>query len=228
MSNTKSNSINIIKTLTEVFFDEDDYNTSIKGGTFFIYNKSEEPCLSFSVHMKKNSPPEIIIDTLKNCTSLTTINNKIGTGSHTIKLLVELTRQLRKYQGFEQTELIVKIDTSRLFIHEKVLYLSVLYILTKGKSWYNSLGFYEENYKENYKKALKYILQPIKGKKNETIQSYYTYIFTRIKKLSEIIFLNDEQTKELNKYAELLDNQSKSIKYLFKESDKFTDLKYRF
>lgn len=205
---------------------------------------SEKRCVQFSIHLDK-APPEIHIDYLDNCRPMDETEAKIGTGSHTIQLLIDFTRELRKIKGFEHTELIVKIDASRLYIHGNAFPLNVLYVLTKGMSWYNSLGFYENNYETNYENSLTYINQSMSGirpkkeiqkniqcGKTDTIQKCFLSIFDRIKLLSNKDKIDSEEQAELNYYKKLLQGQEKYMRdVLFPIGEnryKLLDLKYRF
>jgi hypothetical protein len=208
---------------------------------FSIYI-GEKRCVQFSIHM--SSPPEIHIDYLDNCTPLDAVG-KLGTGSHTIQLLVDFTRALRsEIAGFEETKLIVKIDASRLYIHSKSFPLGTLFILTRGQSWYNSLGFYENGYEINERVAQEYIkmrvpsMRPPKSAKpylscapSDDIQTCYTSIFNRLKTFSKKPKLDEEEQTELNYYHGLLKKKIDEVRGMFPVNEnryKFLDLHYRF
>ena len=214
-------------------------STSTKQFSIYI---GEKRCVQFSIHM--GSPPEIHIDYLDNCTPLDAVG-KLGTGSHTIQLLVEFTRALRsEIAGFRDTQLIIKVDASRLYIHSKPFSLSTLYILTRGESWYNSLGFYENGYEINRAAAEEYIKRPnpsmrppdsakpyLSCGESDNIQTCYTSIFNRLKAFSKKSSVNKEEETELKYYMGLITNQTKILRELFPITENrynFLDLHYRF
>jgi len=246
-TDSKSKNTTTINQLLQVFFDDENYDIggdytkenkkSIKD--YYIYNKqSKTRCLYFSIHMNK-TPHAIHVHFLKNCQSNDKKKEKSGKGSHTVQLLVGFATYLRDKPGFENTELIIDVDTSKIYFDgfdekkssstEFSFPLSILYLLTQGETWYNSLGFYENNYEENYRKALEYINLSIPPmKKNETIQSHFIDIFDRIKHLTNKKKINSNEEKELSIYQIILEQQYKFIKNELFGSDKFAYLKYRF
>ena len=214
-------------------------STSTKHFSIFIGKKR---CVQFSIHM--GSPPEIHIDYLDNCTPLDAVG-KLGTGSHTIQLLVEFTRALRsEIVGFGDTQLIIKVDVSRLYIHSKPFSLSTLYILTRGESWYNSLGFYENGYEINRAAAEEYIKKPLTKisppkrtkpyllcSKTHNIKTCFSSIFDRLKAISKKSSVNKEEETELKYYMGLITNQTEILRELFPITEnryKFMNLHYRF
>jgi hypothetical protein len=78
----------------------------------------------------------------------------------------------------------------------------------------------------------KEIKELIKCGKDDTVQTCYTSIFERLKKLSSKIVIDSNETKELNYYYTLLKNQEKFMRdKLFPVGEnryKLLDLKYRF
>ena len=196
-------------------------------------------CVEFSIH-KINEILEIHIDYLDNCKPTDT--STLGSGSHTMGLLIEFAREIRKIEGYENTELVVKIDASGLHIHKIKFPLDALFILTRGESWYNSLGFREKTYADNLIKANAHINLPMeqlakKFNKNDniknnitcdnTIKVCFVSIFTRIKVLSKKQTLDPVETQELKYYKELLTKEEKKLITLF-ENTKSIDLYYIF
>jgi hypothetical protein len=195
---------------------------------------------------------EIHVDQLNNCRPEDATGNT-GSGTHTMQLLVEFTRTLRKMPGFENTQLIVKIDASRIEFkyadHKFNFPLNILYVLTRGESWYNSLGFYETAYEENRRDAETYIqtkmmnLKPSKEIKRKitctqmnTVQECFTSMFARIKILSRQRILSENEIAELKYYSKKINEQEKICKReLFPKHEdpeknryKFKNLYYRF
>ena len=199
-------------------------------------------CVEFSTH-KINGILEIHIDYLDNCKPPDLdVTSTVGSGSHTMRLLIDFASEIRKIEGYENTELVVKIDASNLNIHKLKFPLDALFILTRGESWYNSLGFREKTYAENLTKANEYInstMEPLAKKFNKnnnikdnitcdnTIKVCFASIFTRIKLLSKKQILDLVETQELKYYKELLTIQGKILTTLF-ENTKSVNLYYNF
>ena len=195
-------------------------------------------CLEFSMH-KINEIYEIHIDYLDNCKPPDMdVSSTLGSGSHTMRLLIDFARELRKIEGCENTKLVVKIDASKLYIHNTGFPLNTLFILTRGESWYNSLGFREEKYDDNLTKANQYLNSPMEklAKKfnkikditcNGTVKDCFVSIFTRIKLLSKKQTLDPAETTELKYYKELLTTEGKKLGTLF-ENTKWVNLYYNF
>jgi hypothetical protein len=105
----------------------------------YVDNKGKE-CLTFILDEVKN---RIHVDELKNCQD----NNKgIGGGKEILDTLKQFV--------FNHPDMHLVIDSDNSFIFNykntnKDVSLKLLYILTTGESWYNSLGFHEDYYKEN-------------------------------------------------------------------------------
>ena len=208
----------------------------------FNVSLQKKRCVEFSTH-KINGILEIHIDYLDNCKPPDLdVTSTVGSGSHTMRLLIDFAREIRKIEGYENTELVVGIDASNLNIHKLKFPLDALFILTRGESWYNSLGFREKTYADNLVKANEYInslMDPLAKKfdKNDniknnitcdnTIKVCFASIFTRIKVLSKKQILDPVETQELKYYKELLTIQGKKLTPLF-ENTKSVNLYYNF
>ena len=245
-SNKSSDSTNEYEFITPILsrvFGEQYASTKIE--TYenkFNVSLQKKRCVEFSTH-KINEILEIHIDYLDNCKPPDMdVTSTLGSGSHTMGLLIEFAREIRKIEGYENTELVVKIDASGLHIHKIKFPLDALFILTRGESWYNSLGFREKTYADNLVKANTYNnLQmeqlPKKFNKNDniknnitcdnTIKVCFVSIFTRIKVLSKKQTLDPVETQELKYYKELLTKEEKKLITLF-ENTKSIDLYYIF
>jgi hypothetical protein len=190
-------------------------------------------CVEFSTHTI-NGILEIHIDYLDNCKPPDMdVTSALGSGSHTMRLLIGFAREIRKIEGYENTKLVVKIDASSIYIHKMKFPLDVLFILTRGESWYNSLGFQEEEYTLNFGKANEYIdsiMEPFTKKIENTSCNFkkqniadpkktnkecFKSIFTRLKELSNVEALSPEETKELKYYHTIIKKQEKLLTTLF-------------
>ena len=202
-------------------------------------------CLEFSTHTI-NGILEIHVDYLDNCKPADMdVTSTLGSGSHTMRLLIDFAREIRKIEGYENTKLVVKIDASRLYIHKMKFQLDTLFILTRGESWYNSLGFREEEYTLNFDKANEYIdsiMEPFTKKienvscnfkkqnssdPKKTNKECFKSIFTRLKELSNVETLSPEETKELKQYNTIIKKQEKVLNALFNNT-KSLNLYYAF
>jgi hypothetical protein len=202
-------------------------------------------CVEFSTHTI-NGILEIHIDYLDNCKPPDMdVTSALGSGSHTMRILIDFAREIRKIEGYENTKLVVKIDASSIYIHKMKFPLDVLFILTRGESWYNSLGFREEEYTLNFGKASEYIdsiMEPFTKKIENTSCNFkkqnssdpkktnkecFKSIFTRLKELSNVEALSPEETKELKYYHTLIKKQEKLLTALFNNT-KALNLYYNF
>uniref|UniRef100_A0A6C0I148 Uncharacterized protein n=1 Tax=viral metagenome TaxID=1070528 RepID=A0A6C0I148_9ZZZZ len=245
-SSSKSKSLPvdiIIDLLNETF--GSDYRiekTQVSSKIFLIFLEDLR-CMEFSIHFRRT--PEIQIDYLDNCKSELSESRK-GTGTNTMQLIIQFARNMRRIEGFEETQLLVKTDASRLKFNiegkEKTLPLHTLFTLTRGETWYNSLGFYERGYEINRELAERYInseiptMQPAKRisdllrcKKGALIKDCFRSIADRIKLLSQKSELNKDEESEIKYYKKILTYHEKELFKLFTlERYKLTDLYYRF
>jgi hypothetical protein len=113
---------------------------------------------------------KIIVKSIFKCSSPSK-NDAVGSGKYILQKLIELSKQ-PKYAPYQ---LIIEYDVSRIVPPEQVmkdakLSLSKLRILSTGKTWYNSMGFYEDcfpyikdcimNYIENTQISISYPTKP--------------------------------------------------------------------
>lgn len=231
----------IIDALTSIF--GSDYRIEQIDSMIFSIHLGDLRCIEFSIHLKK--PPEIQIDYLDNCKSDES-DSKKGTGTHTIHQIIEFAKTMRKMPGFKDTQLFIKTDASRLKFrveeNELTLPLHALFVLTRGQSWYNSLGFFETGYEENRELAERYINSPIptmrpaitisekiKCKAGTLIKDCYKSIIDRVKILSQKSELTADDEAELKYYKTILGKQEKALVKLFTiDRYKLTYLYYRF
>jgi len=216
--------------------------TSVSSKIFLIYLEDMR-CMELSIHFRRT--PEIQIDYLDNCKSDDSESKK-GTGTNTMQLIIEFARSMRRIDGFEETQLLVKTDASTLKFDigdkEISLPLHTLFTLTRGQTWYNSLGFFENGYEINRELAERYInseiptMQPskkisdsIRCKKGSLIKDCFKSIFDRIKFLSQKSELGKDDELEFKYYKRVLGQQEKELFKLFTlERYKLTNLYYRF
>uniref|UniRef100_A0A6C0E9W4 Uncharacterized protein n=1 Tax=viral metagenome TaxID=1070528 RepID=A0A6C0E9W4_9ZZZZ len=119
-----------------------------------IINKIFEPHLYDITYKNKYIPHHYYITEKENndfCFSITINENHIyissiskcgkNTGSSLLSKIDELANSI------ENINYITLVDSSDIKIYDSNIDLAILKILTKGESWYNSLGFFSSNYK---------------------------------------------------------------------------------
>jgi hypothetical protein len=170
-------------------------------------DKSEEKCLLLEFFKD-----HIFIDSLDKC------------GSHSgTSLLEKIDELVMKMPNIKYTELKDGAE-----IYDDKIRLAFLKILSKGQSWYNSLGYFSSNY-ENEKNhndllrnmPLQELLDSCKQKLQESFKKYNTKealksrldIITRedILRYPYIKSLYEELTKNINNYEEFFSTEIKKI-----------------
>lgn len=100
-----------------------------------------------------DSNGDIIIKQILTC-SPPNSTEQLGRGKDIIRRIIGFATQ-----EMPGSRLIVEYDVSKISIHGKSFPLGGLKLLSKGETWYNSLGFYEKNYDEN-SAAIRNFLKP--------------------------------------------------------------------
>jgi len=193
------------------------YHESRNVFVYKVYHSGMQ-CLAIQIINRK-----IIVKAIDKCSNPPTAESTstrtlvIGTGSHILSLLINLSKTL----GFS---LIIEVDTSALYIQGIKFSLAGLYLLTTGKSWYNSNGFYETQYEENKRITDEFIntnlsnrtdlhkfLYPDKSNKSpHTIRETFTTIYIQLKTAGKTLLhipneILEIYEKQLNKfYTDLL------------------------
>jgi len=176
------------------YVDENDKNGKLIK-EYRIY-QTDQKCASVSI-IETDGMGEILVLAIDKCSS----SGVAGSGKHILNCLIEFSEK----EGFS---LVIEVDVSKITIGGIDFSLTGLYMLTTGHSWYNSMGFYEENYEENKRKTdefikeytwtntadfKKYIYEPMiaksslksssksKDKIKFTIQQVFKYIMDQLK-----------------------------------------------
>ena len=164
--------------------------------------KRDLECLEFTV-----LDHTIVIKSILGCASSP---DDMGHGKDIVKRLIQFVESLP-----EKYNLVVEYDVSRITIHHKVFPLYAIKLLTTGKSWYNSLGFFEDNYVQNSECIQNCISksQSGSGKPPKSVQQYFTEIVTKLMELSkksrdelsdaDVTYITQMHTKIMNKYKDL-------------------------
>jgi len=218
----------------------------------YEYNPDKQLCIVKMNHINcvelyfDDDTKKIIVKSIYKCSSNT--NPTVGSGKYILQKLIELSKQ-PKYRSYQ---LIIEYDVSRIVPPEIVmkkanLSLSKLRILSTGKSWYNSMGFYEDcyaytkdcihNYIENTQISISYSTKPndlrkrvlehrpelqLEIPKKGTVKYVFTSIASDITKISrtweKIIDNNgDIDTEIIPEEKQLLEKYSKILDYHYKK-----------
>jgi hypothetical protein len=196
--------------IPDISYDED--TNSIITGDILVYKIFHYELKCSTIQIKDN---KIIVKAIDKCSRPEEPSTVIGSGKHIISLLIRFSKA-------ENLELIIESDVSRLKIRDKDFSLAGLYLFTTGKSWYNSLGFYERNYIDNKRitlefidslwsksptrtKLYKYVIEhrpPLELSTTFTNREAFTYIYGRLKQSNNPG--SDIEEEELKLYAEQL------------------------
>ena len=194
--------------IPDISYDED--TNSIITGDILVYKIFHYELKCSTIQIKDN---KIIVKAIDKCSRPE--EQPIGSGKHIISLLIRFSKA-------ENLELIIESDVSKLKIRDKDFSLAGLYLFTTGKSWYNSLGFYERNYIDNKRitlefidslwsksptrtKLYKYVIEhrpPLELSTTFTNREAFTYIYGRLKQSNNPG--SDIEEEELKLYAEQL------------------------
>ena len=212
----------------------------------YIVNMNSINCVEFTIDDAKR---QIVIKSIFRCAQ----NNEttIGSGKYIVERLVALSKS-------KQYALIVEYDVSRIVVPPEVMPNTVvplrfLFVLSKGKSWYNSLGFYEKDYEENSRVIQQYlnseinvridqnIIKKVTGLKlptgKDTIANHFTNIFSNINQILKkwgVLVLQGQQNEIIPEEKILMNYYIKLIHRKFDEMKKkhphiytkFNDLLY--
>ena len=144
--------------LKDYFTIIDGFEIFLSGKRIRISNKSlDKTCLNLLIE-PKGEKTFIVVDILKKCN----INDtNIGSGSYNmrqLKLFAEKNPQYVIQVEDDSSEITIIADSK-----ECIFSLKMLYIMTRGETWYNSLGFHEEDYEENTRVLKTFIAEPIEN-----------------------------------------------------------------
>jgi len=89
----------------------------------------------------------------------------MGSGTYNIERLITFSKMEHKL-------LKIPYDVAKKEVHHVRIPLSKLYVLATGKSWYNTMGFYEEHYVSNKKITDEFISQPTWTPRNSKYVKY--------------------------------------------------------
>jgi hypothetical protein len=112
----------------KIFFSESEFNINPFGTTISIKTKDNVLCLSLYFY--------------KDYIYITSLNKCGITGSNSLKKVEEVAKLLPNIKSINL------MDASTINKCGVELDLAIIKILTKGQSWYNSLGYYSDNYKD--------------------------------------------------------------------------------
>lgn len=112
----------------KIFFSESEFNIIFLGNAVNIKTKDDVKCLSLYFH--------------EDYISITSLDKCGIPGSKSLKKVEEVAKLLPNIKSINL------MDTSSINKCGVKLDLAIIKILTNGQSWYNSLGYYSDNYKD--------------------------------------------------------------------------------
>lgn len=112
----------------KIFFSESEFNIIFLGNAVNIKTKDDVKCLSLYFH--------------EDYISITSLDKCGIHGSDSLKKVEEVAKLLPNIKSINL------MDTSSINKCGVKLDLAIIKILTNGQSWYNSLGYYSDNYKD--------------------------------------------------------------------------------
>jgi hypothetical protein len=217
-----------VESILEKYFTKERFEIFLSSKRIRISNKSlNKTCLLLSIE-PVGEKTFIIVDNLYKCNIIDDLF--IGSGNYNMRQLKLLADENRKYviEVEEDVSEITIVAGSRNCIFS----LKMMYIMTRGETWYNSLGFYEEDYEENTRILNAFISKPIQELlieledpsdeviafieylinderfKDKSIQEVFKYFFHFIKEMSSSSHsMNSEEIENilnLNKNLEKL------------------------
>lgn len=162
--------------------------------TAFVWNKNtEEMCANINY---SSSDKIIHIEGIKRCSG--EILPDQGTGSDIVKQLIKVGEEFRMFLK-PGTKLILMIDSdqSKITVKGVTFELYWLYIFATGQSWYNSLGFEEDEYADN----TEFITEFIDNREgnNPSVREEFEKIKRDLRDPNIPISTVEEYKKQLNK-----------------------------
>jgi hypothetical protein len=196
-----------IEVLTEVFEQPDNIDASIYCANpediqdncddYFVYiniwNKNTDKICAYVQY--SSTEKTIHIEEITRCTG--EILPEQGSGTDIIQKLIEVGEVFsRRLEPGTDLSIVVDSDQSKLTVKDVTFELNWLYIFATGQSWYNSLGFKEEEYDNNTEMVEKFI-----NKKNGK-----TTIREQFQKIKRDLKDPDISVKTVEKYKQKLDS----------------------
>lgn len=147
------------------------------------------------------------------------------------KDIVDRIIQFSKSFGYSTK---IEYDVSKISVHGIEFSLRKLKLLATGQTWYQSLGFYEEEYEENHRCIQEYIhkkpvnMKTILGKKMDTIKEHYSEIMKEIQAYSKKDLLTNEEISKLKSVSLNINNKFRDMEKKCPNTYKnFSDLYYK-
>ena len=116
-----------------------------------VVEANQSPCLQLGVH---HDTKEIMIKLVTNCSTGQDLS--IGRGTDNIQRIIQVSKTLHY-------ALKIEYDVSTFSVHGMSIWLRSLKLLTTGQTWYNALGFYEDDYETNGACIRAFLDQPFRG-----------------------------------------------------------------
>jgi NAD-dependent DNA ligase len=178
------------------FFTSDSYDVkNINDNEYTIKAKNNEECLTI-----KFLSDNIRIEKLSKCGE--------NSGTDLLSKIENLAKSMKNIQY------ITLLDTSEVKMHDYNIDLAILKILTKGKSWYNQLGYFSsdsENEKIHNAEYVNMKFDKLISSCRNTIKTYFK--ITKRENIIENIELLENKIKKKN--------ENKNIDNLIKKKEKY-------
>lgn len=154
-------------------------------------------CLEFVIN---DTSKEVIIKLILNCSIDIEF---IGRGKDIVERIVKFSKEI----GYSTR---IEYDVSKISVHGVEFSLRKIKILSAGKTWYQSLGFYEDNYVSNRECILNFI-EKYSSKLKMTIREYYAEKMVYIQSLSKKVTLSGEELDSLTKLSKNIDRKFREL-----------------
>lgn len=187
-------------------------------GTKNIINK-DITCIKFALdHTKK----QLVIKLILSCS----IDLQyLGRGKDIVERIVAFSKNIEYIP-------IIEYDVSIISVHDVEIPLRKLKLLSSGKTWYNSLGFYEDEYDINQQCIEKFIKKIISKKPRDaegnTISEIFTDIMRKMNNMARKESLTKEEYANLNTWKSAINRKFRDMENACtKLFHNFSDLKYK-
>jgi hypothetical protein len=123
-----------------------------------------------------------------------------GAGTDIIKRIIAVGYELKEYfHGKGHVNIIIDSDQSKINVGGIQFELNWLYLFSTGETWYNHLGFKEEDY-HKISECIEPLITP-------EIKRKFKQIMHDIKQISKHAIIDAHALKQLHDYKEVLKNQ---------------------
>ena len=208
----------IVEEHLKEFFKESDNFLIFSDGKYIRISNLDKRCLLLEIE-PRGDKIFIIVNLLNKCNSNVT---NIGSGSYNMTQLKLLSDTYPDKYVIE-----VEDDSSEVSVitdcKQCIFSLKMMYIMTRGETWYNSLGFHEKDYEENTRILREFIESPI-----EVLEQFLEEPIDSTTSESIDYLVNDKkfQDKSIKEVFTLLFDFIKQMCNVPKDKCKNAEIKY--